>query len=143
MEEAAKHVGETACVHGKILTVFATESGTHLLRFCEEGHECAFSAVVFPRDLRHVGDVRTLQGKEVDVHGEIRLYHGQPEIIVRDSRQLTGSAAKLPPIPKNYDVANRGKFSPGQRPVHWDKTPKAKHSRRGAESMPEMVPEPE
>ncbi len=143
MEEAPKHVGETVCVHGKILTVSAVGGGTHLLRFCEEGRDCAFSAVVFPRDLRNVGDVRMLEGKEVDIHGEIRLYHGQPEIIMRDWRQLKGEAAKLPPIPKNYDVANRSKYSPGQWPTHRDRTRKAKHPRRGAESIPEIPPEPE
>lgn len=143
IEEAAKHVGETVCIRGRILKVAATPGGTHLLRFCEEGRECAFSAVVFPRDLRQVGDVRTLEGKEVEVHGHIRLYYGQPEVIVRDSRQLKGQAAKLPPIPKDYDVANRGKFSPGQRPTHLHRTPKAKRPRHGAETVPEIPPGPE
>ena len=143
MEEAIKHVGETACVHGKILTVSATPGGIHLLRFCEEGRECPFAAVVFANDLRQVGDVRTLQGKEVDIHGQIRLYHGQPEVIVRDSRQLRGEAARLPPIPKNYDVSKHGKYSPGQHPTHKDKTPKAKHPRRGAETISEIPPGPE
>lgn len=140
MEEAAKHVGETACVHGKILTVSATPAGTHLLQFCAEGRECGFSAAVFAKDLRQVGDVRSLAGKEVDVQGQIRLYRGHPEVIVRDSRQLKGEAAKLPPIPKAYDVAKRGKFSPGQRPTHKDKTPKAKYPRHGAETIPEIPP---
>ncbi len=143
MQEAAKHVGETACVHGKVLTVSATPAGTHLLHFCAEGSECGFSAVVFSRDLRQVGDVRTLEGKEVDIHGQIRLYHGRPEVIVRDSRQLKGEAAKLPPVPKNYDVANRGKYSAGQRPTHKDKATKPKHPRRGAETVPETPPEAE
>jgi DNA/RNA endonuclease YhcR with UshA esterase domain len=142
MEEAAKHIGETACVHGKVLTVSATPGGTYLLRFCEEGRECGFSAVVFARDLRQVGDVRTLEGKEVDIHGQIRLYHGQPEVIVRDSRQLKGEAAKLPPIPKNYDVSNRGKYSAGQRPSHKDTARKRQHyPRRGAETIPEGAPQ--
>jgi len=143
MGEAAKHVGETACVHGKVLSVSATPGGVHLLQFCAQGSECGFSAVVFAEDLRQVGDVRTLAGKEVDIQGQIRLYRGRPEVIVRDSRQLKGEAAKLPPIPKAYDVANRGKFSPGQRPTHADKAPKAKYPRRGAETLPETAPEAE
>jgi len=139
IEQAARHVGETACVHGKVLAVSATSGGTHLLRFCEEGRECGFSAVVFRKDLRQVGDVRTLQGKEVDIQGQIRLYHGHPEVIVRDSRQLKGEAAKLPPIPKNYDVAKQGKFSPGQRPSSKHKTAKYPHS--AAEALSETTPE--
>jgi hypothetical protein len=143
MEEAAKHVGETACVHGKILSVSAAPSGTHLLQFCPEGRECGFSAVVFAKDLRQVGDVRLLAGKEVDIQGQIRLYRGHPEVIVRDSRQLKGEAARLPPIPKAYDVAKRGKFSPGQRPTHADKTPKAKYPRGGVQTVPEVAPGPD
>jgi len=142
MEDAAKHVGETACVHGKVLTISATPGGTHLLHFCEADSKCGFSAVVFPRDLRQVGDVRALEGKEVDIHGQVRLYQGHAEIIVRDSRQLKGEAARLPPVPKDYDVAKRGKFSPGQRPTHKDKA-KYKYPRRGAETIPETPPEPE
>ncbi|MGO9210103.1 MAG: hypothetical protein ACLPXM_08565 [Terriglobales bacterium] len=141
MEQAARHVGETACVHGKVLAVSATPGGTHLLRFCEEGRECGFSAVVFRKDLRQVGDVRTLQGKEVDIQGQIRLYHGHPEVIVRDSRQLKGEAAKLPPIPKNYDVAKQGKASPGQRPSSSHKP--AKYSHRSVDALTETTPEPE
>jgi len=143
MEEAAQHVGKTTCVHGKILRISATPGGTHLLRFCEEGRQCGFSAVVFAKDLRLVGDVRSLQGKEVDIHGQIRLYQGRPEIIVRDYHQLWGEAAKLPPISENYDVAKQGKFSPGQRPTHKEKTAKWKYPRRGAETIPETPLEPE
>lgn len=141
MEDAAKHVGETACVHGKILSVSAMPGGNHLLQFCPEGRECGFSAVVFARDLRQVGDVRTLAGKEVDIKGQIKLYRGHPEVIVRDSRQLKGEAAKLPPVPKAYDVAKRGKFSPGQRPTHADKTPKAKYPKGGVQPVSEVAPE--
>jgi DNA/RNA endonuclease YhcR with UshA esterase domain len=143
IEEASKHVGRNTCVHGKVLSVAATPGGTHLLRFCEEGRDCSFSAVVFRRDLRQVGDVRTLEGKEVDIHGEIRLYEGRPEIIVRDYHQLRGQAARLPSIPKNYDVARQGKFSPGQRPTHKQKTTKWKYPRRGAETIPEVSPDVE
>ncbi len=141
MEQAARHVGETACVHGKVLTVSATPGGTHLLRFCEEGRECGFSAVVFRKDLRQVGDVRTLQGKEIDIQGQIRLYKGRPEVIVRDSRQLKGEAAKLPPMPKNYDVAKQGKASPGQRPTSKHKAAKYKHSAADALTDPSTEPE--
>jgi hypothetical protein len=93
--------------------------------------------VIFRRDLKDIGDVRALQGKEVDIEGKIRLYEGHPEVIVHDSRQLKGQGANLAPIPKNYEVTNRGKFSPGQRPMNKNKTPKWKHPRHGAEGVPE------
>jgi len=143
IEEASKHLGRNTCVHGKVVSVSATSGGTHLLRFCEEGRACGFSAVVFRRDLRQVGDVRTLEGKEVDIHGKVRLYEGRPEIIVRDYHQLSGEASRLPPIPKNYDVARPGKFSPGQRPGGKHKTAKYKYPRRDAETIPKSSPDVE
>jgi hypothetical protein len=33
--------------------------------------------VVFPSNLRHVGDVRQLQGKVVEIHGPVKLYDGR------------------------------------------------------------------
>jgi len=142
-QEAPRHIGETACVHGKVLNVSATSGGTHLLQFCEEGRECGFSAVVFARDLRQVGDVRVLAGREVDIHGQIRLYKGHPEVIVRDPRQLKGEAAKLPAVPKAYDVTKRGKFSPGERPTHNDKEPKAKYPRGGVQPVTDAASVPD
>jgi len=142
IEEAVKHVDRNACVHGKVLSVSATKGGTHLLRFCEEGRECGFSVVVFRRDLRQVGDVRTLEGKEVDIEGKIHVYQGHPEIIVREWRQIKGVGVQLPPLPKNYDVAKEGKFNPGERPTHGHRA-KYKYPRRGAETIPEVSPDVE
>ena len=142
MEEVAKHIGKNACVHAKVLSVSATPGGTHLLHFCAERQECGFSAVVFRRDLRHVGDVRALEGKEVDIEGKIHLYQGHPEIIVREWRQIKGAGVQLPPLPKNYDAGKEGKFSPGERPSHGHRA-KYKYPRRGAETIPEVSPDVE
>jgi hypothetical protein len=142
IEEAASHVGKKACVHAKVLAVSATSGGTHLLHFCEAGRECGFSAVVFRRDLRQVGDLRALEGKEVDIQGKISLYHGRPEIIVSDWHQIKGAGVGLAPIPKNYDAEKQGKVNPGERPTHGDRA-KYKYPRRGAETIPEVAPDVE
>jgi hypothetical protein len=70
--------------------------------------------VVFARDLQDVGDVRALEGKTIEIHGRIKEYKGQAEIILNDVRQLSGPVTKLPPLPKNYDVENQGEYSAGQ-----------------------------
>ena len=141
--DAPKHIGQTACVRGKVVKVSVSSSGTHFLNFCDKWQDCPFSAVVFSKDLRQVGDVRTLEGKEIDIHGQIRLYRGKAEVIVRDSRQLKGQAAKLPPIPKAYDVERHGSYSAGKRPRYDNKTSKKKrYPSPGAESIPETEPQP-
>ena len=72
--EAGRHVGETKCVAGKVLRVARASDGMHYLEFCGGSRACSFSAVIYPDDLRHVGDVRQLEGKFVEVHGDISEY---------------------------------------------------------------------
>ncbi len=112
--EAAQHIGKVRCVTGVVKGIGQSRSGVTFINFCEDYAQCPFTAVVFPRDLRHVGDVRNLVGKQVQINGKLRLYDGRPEIVLRRPRQLGGKFAKLPPVPKDYDVEKRGRFSAGR-----------------------------
>lgn len=111
--DAAKHVGETKCVSGKVTRIEQADNGVHCLQFCQDSKSCSFSAVIFPEDLRHIGDVRQLQGKFIEVHGDVKNYEGGTEIIVSDPWQLKGEASSIPPLPKNYDVEKKGHYSAG------------------------------
>jgi hypothetical protein len=111
---ASQHVGETKCVTGKVLRVKVGARGVHFLDFCEDQMACPFSVVVFPHDLKDVGDVRRLAGHVIEVHGPVKLYDGRAEIILNRISQITGGSTLIPPLPKNYDVENRGHFSPGR-----------------------------
>lgn len=114
ISEAAQHVGETKCVTGKVVRVTVRAKGVHFLDFCEDQLACPFSVVVFGNDLKDVGDVRQLAGRTIEIRGVVKLYDGRPEIILRRISQITGGAAMIPPMPKNYDVENRGRFSAGR-----------------------------
>lgn len=115
--EAPKRIGDHVCITGKVVKVSkSAKSGTYFLNFCDDYRTCAFSVVVFPRDVEKVGDVRWLEGKTIEIHGEVKQYKGQAEMVLNDLKQLTGDAAKLPSIPKNYDVENRGKAGTGTIP---------------------------
>ncbi len=109
--EAAKHLGDSRCVTGKVVAVNRGDSGAFFVNFCEDYRTCPFSVVVFADDLRDVGDIRKLDGKKIEIDGRIQEYEGRPEIILKDVRQLRGEAAKIPPVPKDFDVARRGNFS--------------------------------
>ncbi len=113
--EAPNKLGSTLCITGKVLSVERSPTGAvWFLNFCEDYTQCPFSAVVFTRDLRDVGDVRMLAGRTVEVHGTIKQYKGKPESIIRDARQLKGEAAKLPPVPKDFDVQKKGRYRASQ-----------------------------
>ena len=97
---------------GMVVRVKQGARGVHFLDFCDDFRLCPFTVVIFPRDLKSVGDVRQLEGKTIEIYGKIQSWRGHGEIVLRDSRQLKGEAAKLPPAPKEYDVERKGKFSP-------------------------------
>lgn len=112
-DKAPEHIGKTKCVTGKVLKVTVTQSGSHFLDFCEDYKTCPFTVVVFRRNLPDVGDVRALEGKQIEISGKIKKYKGRAEIILKDEGQLHGEITRLPPIPSTYDVSRRGGFSAG------------------------------
>ena len=119
ISEAPNKLGSTLCISGKVLSVERSPTGSvWFLNFCEDYKACPFSAVVFTKDLRDVGDVRLLAGRTVEVHGTLKLYKGVPEIVIRDARQLKGEMAKLPPVPKEFDAEKKGRYRAGQGKVH-------------------------
>jgi hypothetical protein len=113
IHEAAQHIGETKCVTGKVVRVTVGNKGVHFLDFCEDQMACPFTVVVFANDLKDVGDVRRLAGRTIQIRGALKIYDARPEIILSRISQIEVGAAMIPPLPKNYDVENRGHFSAG------------------------------
>ncbi len=129
LTDAHQHIGKTQCVRGTIFNVEEGSRGVTFLDFCETFDTCPFTVVVFADDLRHVGDVRQLKGRAIEIHGTIQDYDGRAEIILRHPRQLGKDAILVPPLPKDYDVERRGKFSPGK--FSRAKAPKKTHKKQG------------
>ena len=113
MEQAREHIGSNVCITGKILNVTGAR-GVRFLNFCEDYRTCPFTVVVFNRDLRDVGDVYQLKGRNIEIHGVVKLYDDRPEIILKRPRQLTGASAHIPALPKDFDVEQKGRFSAGE-----------------------------
>ena len=127
IQQASKYVGETKCVTGKVVRVKVGLKGAHYLDFCEDQMACPFSVVIFGADLRDVGDVRRLVGRTIEIRGAVKSYDGQSEIVLRRISQISGGAAMIPALPRDYDVENRGHFSAGRlRPTKKPAKVKAK-----------------
>jgi hypothetical protein len=112
--QARQHVGETKCITGKVVRVKVGARGVHFVDFCEDQMACPFTVVVFPSDLKDVGDVRRLAGQVIEIHGPVKLYQGRAEIILSRVNQLTAGSTLIPPLPKNYDVEKQGHYSAGR-----------------------------
>jgi hypothetical protein len=112
--QAKQHVGENKCVTGKVLRVKAGAKGVHFVDFCEDQASCPFTVVVFPSDLKDVGDVRRLAGHVIEIRGAVKLYDGRAEIVLNRVNQVTGGSTLIPALPKNYDVEKQGHYSAGR-----------------------------
>jgi hypothetical protein len=113
-------------VQGKVLHVEQGTAGTTYLDFCLDYKQCTFTVVVFAGNLRDVGDVRQLEGKDVEIRGPIKTYDGRAEIILERYKQLSGDGARIPALPKDYDVEKRGHFSAGSVHARTTRTPAKK-----------------
>lgn len=137
-DQAHKHIGETQCVTGRVVRVQAGSGGTHYLDFCDDYRLCDFSVVVFSYDLKNVGDVRQLVGKVIEIRGEVKEYDDRAEIILESKKQLTGEAAILPPMPRNFDVEQRGHFSAGKFRA---RKSRSTYRKKGIPTLPAEIPE--
>ena len=86
--DAGTHTGENTCVEGRVLRVFTARSGATFLDFCQDYHNCSFGSVIFAGDRSHFGDLRELEGRRVEISGEITTYNGRAEIVIHDSKQI-------------------------------------------------------
>jgi hypothetical protein len=111
--EARKHIGEDQCVTGKVVRVKHAGRGVTLFDFCQDSMVCPFTVVVFPHDLKRIGNVSQLQNQVIEVRGPLKEYDGRAEIVLQQLRQLGGEGRLIPPLPKNYDVENKGHYSAG------------------------------
>jgi hypothetical protein len=138
-DQARNHIGEIKCITGKVIRIKQGARGVHFLDFCEDFRFCPFTVVVFPGDLKSVGDVRQLQGRVIQIHGPVKEYDGRAEIVLEEYRQLSGAFTKIPPLPKNYDVENKGHYSAGifSHPKAAKKASKKRHPATLPVEMPE------
>jgi hypothetical protein len=128
--EAGKHLGAAQCIRGTVLHVETGSRGTTVLNFCQEAKACPFTVVVFPADLKKMGDVRQLEGRQIEIKGTIQNYDGRAEIVLRRTQQLgEGAFLLFPQVPTAYDVERAGKYSPGK--FEHPKEEREKHKKQG------------
>jgi DNA/RNA endonuclease YhcR with UshA esterase domain len=146
ISEASKHLGAAQCVRGLVQHVADGTNGTKLLNFCKNKDTsdkgCTFSVVILAGDLKKMGDLSQLEGRQIEIKGTIQDYDGRTEMVLRNARQLGDSAFLLvPAVPTEYDVERHGRYSAGKysRP----KAPKKKNTKQGTPVSIEDTEEPQ
>ena len=88
IRNAGPLVGKSGCVAALVLRVYSARTGNTFLDFCQDYRACPFTSVIFAADKDRFGDVATLQGKRVEIRGEVVNYQGHAEIIIHDPQQV-------------------------------------------------------
>lgn len=88
-EEAAKHVGETATVTGKVDGFHQSGKGNIFLNMGGKYPNQAFTAFIPSASAAQFSNPQQYEGRTVAVSGKITLYHGKPEIIVTSPAQIS------------------------------------------------------
>jgi endonuclease YncB( thermonuclease family) len=96
--EAPNHVGEYACVSGKIDHVYTSQRGTVFLDFCPDYKTCPFGVVIFNEDAHKFPNPEQYEGKTLEITGLIKSYQGRPEIVLNTPDQIK---IPLPPRPSS------------------------------------------
>ena len=85
--EAEKHYDETVIVTGKVAQVSIRPKLVHV-NLDKKYPEAPLDCVVFARATNQFGDLKKLEGKQVEVKGKIEKYQSKPQIILNSSNQL-------------------------------------------------------
>jgi hypothetical protein len=110
-QDAKTVEGKPACITGKVLKVAQSQSGHWYLDFCENYRECPFTVFVPRSDADRLGNLKTLEGQQVEIYGKVQQYNGRSEIILKDKRQLEGEKKKYVPPDDNRRLSYRNEHS--------------------------------
>jgi hypothetical protein len=85
--------GQTATVQGKVSRVGATETGSITFINFTGNDRGKFVAIVRKERLSEVaaafgGDLQSLSGKTVEIHGKVELFRNSPQIVINQADQL-------------------------------------------------------
>jgi hypothetical protein len=80
--------GKSGCVAGLVLRVYSSRAGNTFLDFCQDYRSCPFTSVIFASDKAKFGDLESLQGKRVEIRGDVVAFQGRSEIIIHDPQQV-------------------------------------------------------
>jgi DNA/RNA endonuclease YhcR with UshA esterase domain len=85
--DAAQHYGQEMTVTGTVAQVTIRPKVIYL-NLDQPYPDSPFTLVIFPHDARKFGNLKELDGKNVEATGKIRNYHDRPEMILNTAKQL-------------------------------------------------------
>jgi DNA/RNA endonuclease YhcR with UshA esterase domain len=87
-KDAADYIGDTVTVVDTVNEVYLSKSGIYFLNMGDQFSNNAFTAVIFKSDASKFHDIKSLEGKVIEVTGRVKFYRGKPEIVVEEREQV-------------------------------------------------------
>jgi hypothetical protein len=138
LADASQHIGTDQCVSGTVVHIEHSLKGVTRLNFCKEAQGCPFTVVVFPTDIKKMGDIQQLEGRQNEIKGTIQRYDGRAQIVLKRTQQLGESAyVVIPRVPTDYDVEKAGHGSAGRI-----RAPKAAKKKARKQNDPMSIEDP-
>lgn len=91
-ESAATRIGETVQMIGKVVQVSESKKGAVFLNFGARYPNQVIYGYVSSLDVARMGGTQyleNLEGKTVELNGQVELYKGKPQIVLREATQIT------------------------------------------------------
>ena len=85
--EAEKHYQETVIVTGKVAQVSIRQKLVYV-NLDKRFPESPISCVIFAKDTNQFGDLKKLEGKQVEIKGKVEEYKDKAQIILNSTNQL-------------------------------------------------------
>ena len=85
--EAQNHYDETAIVTGKVAQV-TIRPKVVFLNLDQPHPDSPFTGVIFSQNTNGFGDLKSLEGKSVEISGNIKNFKDSPEIVIASTNQL-------------------------------------------------------
>ena len=86
--EAFQHVGQTVTITGVLTNTHVSKGHTLYLDVGGTYPANPFEGVIFQHGSASLPDFRPIIGKVVAITGEVKMYHGKPQIVVDSSDQI-------------------------------------------------------
>ena len=87
-KDAANYIGKSVTVIDTVSSVYLSKTGTYFINMGGEYPDNDFTAVIFKSNSSKFHDVKSLEGKVIEVSGKIKEYQGKPEIVVVKKTQV-------------------------------------------------------
>jgi DNA/RNA endonuclease YhcR with UshA esterase domain len=98
--DADKHLDESVVVTGKVAQV-TIHTAIVFLNIDQPFPDSPFTAVIMAKNTNGFGDLKSLEGKSVEISGKLKAFHDKPEIVMDNTNQLLVVDTNAPAPAKN------------------------------------------